>query len=706
MNLLYIIFCLLFAFNVNAEDISPELEKYFHKKNAEKGFWQEKILPKLGIRDTGRSFALIAGVGTYDNLPELEAANEDIKKITKFLTEEENFDEIVILSNADVTFNNFRIFLEGYFREKLEKYPQSRFLFTYSGHGFVDGKQSYLLKSNAKHIRDKLGSINLSSLRPIVDDIADRAHHMLFLLNSCNSGSFLDQSFGGRHIPKKKGAHAITASGTAQLSWHLDQVGSGSVFFEKVLEGVRGEADKLPEDGIVTSRELSDYVTHEVAAVTNDTQNPDIGDLRPNNRQSAGSFFFIRSRNFNKKIANYDGTEIIIGGNPFGQSMQFTLSNSKIDQGEEISLTWVTKGYDTCWLDNKRVNSAGEIYTKPEMSKSFKLLCQANGETKKMEKKVVVRKTLKKIDILRFGFQPNKIFYGETTKLSWFTKNSNKCFLDGIGEIKISGVKEITPKRSKDYEIICINDSDTKKLTSRIVVLMKPTIAHFSANSNKIYKGDTVHIRWDTNYAESCTINGESVEPSGKVTIKPLTTELYQLICITNGYKVEKKLEIEVVNPPRVKIIAFSADQQTINSGASTKLNWNVEGADSCELHSHDDENSNESNLPLVGSKIISPSYESDYKLICENRDNSKEKSLTVNVRETSNGETSKANNRLNLRIPNRFPRGYIMRPCGCWGPNPMPTEVEIRCSSGMVRVNVCPGWCMPGQPRYAYVCF
>ena len=51
------------------------------------------------------------------------------------------------------------------------------------------------------------------------------------------------------------------------------------------------------------------------------------------------------------------------------------------------------------------------------------------------------------------------------------------------------------------------------------------------------------------------------------------------------------------------------------------------------------------------------------------------------------------------------FPSNYGMKVCGCWGANPAPTEIEPRCASGYVRVNVCPGLCAPGHPPYAYVC-
>ena len=51
------------------------------------------------------------------------------------------------------------------------------------------------------------------------------------------------------------------------------------------------------------------------------------------------------------------------------------------------------------------------------------------------------------------------------------------------------------------------------------------------------------------------------------------------------------------------------------------------------------------------------------------------------------------------------LPSGYGMLVCGCWGFNPPPTIPDVRCASGAVRVNFCPGGCPAGGSPYAYVC-
>jgi hypothetical protein len=127
--------------------------------------------------------------------------------------------------------------------------------------------------------------------------VIDSAEKVLVLVNSCDSGAFLGRrGFGLNPLgPGEKGAHAIMASRPKQQSLHLDTVGPGSVFFEKIFAGLGGPADIAPSDGVVTYHELDTYLHAEIPYVTNGDQNPVEGDISPNG--SLGEFFFLnRSR--------------------------------------------------------------------------------------------------------------------------------------------------------------------------------------------------------------------------------------------------------------------------------------------------------------------------------------------------------------------------------------------------------------------------
>jgi tetratricopeptide (TPR) repeat protein len=266
----------------------------------------EKMLNsvKLTSLPVGRSFALIAGVTNYPNFSPLERslkpAEVDIEKLKSYLKDQEYFDEIVVLKDRDMNLENLNYFLENYFPRELQRSPHSRFLFAYSGHGYAtqegNYKRGFILTSLAASTTDPVDRIDLTLLRTMLDQVILSAEKVLVLVNSCQSGAFIGRKpFGPNPLgPGDRGAHAILASRANQSSLHLDQVGPGSVFFEKLFVGLDGIADNAPSDGVVTYHEIDTYLHSEIPYVTNNTQTPVEGDISPDG--SIGEFFFLNRR--------------------------------------------------------------------------------------------------------------------------------------------------------------------------------------------------------------------------------------------------------------------------------------------------------------------------------------------------------------------------------------------------------------------------
>jgi hypothetical protein len=116
------------------------------------------------------------------------------------------------------------------------------------------------------------------------------------------------------------------------LTWHDPKLGRGSVFFEKLLAGLGGQADTFPifpdghrGDGIITVDEIATYLREEVSLSTNQEQIPIPADLALN--RSLGGFFFL---NRQKMVAN--GLAPAWNPNrstPFGARVEETLISAK-----------------------------------------------------------------------------------------------------------------------------------------------------------------------------------------------------------------------------------------------------------------------------------------------------------------------------------------------------------------------------------------
>ena len=299
---------LICSFAALAADEVPEEFRQFIVHKSDSRPWSEKALNavNLSTKDIGRGFAIVAGVSSYPNLSgsekTLEPAEQDMRKLVKYLKEVEHFDEIIVLKDESMNYKNLQYFLQEYFPEKLKNNPKSRFLFAYSGHGIYDDPNGYLLESVATSMTDKGNAIDLKHLRAFFPSIVQNGHQVLVLLNACHSGAFLQRSFGFKEqvFPKLPGAHVISAGGTKELTWHDTNVGTGSVFFEKFFTGLEGRADAYPlkdgkrGDGIITVSELATYLSEEIRISSDERQNPRFGDISKDGREGGGFFFLNR----------------------------------------------------------------------------------------------------------------------------------------------------------------------------------------------------------------------------------------------------------------------------------------------------------------------------------------------------------------------------------------------------------------------------
>jgi hypothetical protein len=289
----------------------PATHRRFFVHYVDKASLVEQVLNPLGVttKDVGRSFALIAAVSAYPRMTgaskTLEPAGVDADKLTVALRDQQRFDEIVVLRNADVTPENVRYFLRDYFKRRLSEFPRSRFVFAYSGHGFSNAEKtnSYLVLSSAESLNDTYHAISLRELKDWMSETVDSGHQAAAFINACYGGSFVERKPFGQtsvRVPRNPGAHAITASTSSQIAWADTSVGNGSIFFETLLSGLSGRADVYPQqgatrgDGIITFEELYGHVYSEVIRLTGDRQKPEMGDLMPHNQPSLGSIFFIK----------------------------------------------------------------------------------------------------------------------------------------------------------------------------------------------------------------------------------------------------------------------------------------------------------------------------------------------------------------------------------------------------------------------------
>jgi len=320
----------------------------------------DRILSRIAIGSQQgaavRSFALVIGIDSYPHFQlaqdrELSPAKNDVTNLVSFLRDQQ-FDEIIVLKNADATKENIDYFLDVYLNKQLDIFgPTGRVLIAHTGHGGPGSSAAQpgnIILSAADGPRDYAHVYSMADMVPKLKNLASKSFHFVALFGSCYSGGiFASQSPGGSNdwYPKAPGAHAVSSTPHDDLAYALGDA-KGSIFFDSLIEGVRsGQGDLLSAGwiagsdgdlhriggGIVRLGSLMSFISGKIDELG---VNPATGSPFPqvligslSNSDHNGAFFFIGSAKDAKVEVSRNGKNYTLATLDTGSAL---LNNSDV----------------------------------------------------------------------------------------------------------------------------------------------------------------------------------------------------------------------------------------------------------------------------------------------------------------------------------------------------------------------------------------
>ncbi len=303
------------------------------------------------------SYALIVGNSNYINgWDPIPGAIQDVKEVAAVLEKQ----DFKVTLKTDLTKDEFNRAL-GEFALKYGKSRDNRLLFYYAGHGYTQkmatGEElGYLVMTNAPvpekdPIGFSLSSVDMQSI--VTQAKIIRARHVLFMFDSCFSGSIINMR--ERIIPKSISDNAkypVRQFITAGRS--NEPVPDRSVFKQAFLDLLEGRDEEPIPDNYITGEELGLYLKTKVPEY-NPAQHPQYGKIR-DPRLDKGDFVFILPIKSDKAIekpseqpaggtisveSSVRDSEIYVNGHHLGTT---PLNNAAISPGPH-KITVKKRGY-------------------------------------------------------------------------------------------------------------------------------------------------------------------------------------------------------------------------------------------------------------------------------------------------------------------------------------------------------------------------
>ncbi len=291
----------------------------------------------------------------------------------------------------------------------------------------------------------------------------------------------------------------------------------------------------------------------------------------------------------------------------------FQANPSRVTSGQSSTLSWRTENAAAVEIAGiGRVPLSGTLTIEPRQSTSYTLVA-TNEQGRKTQKEIRIVVAAKAPRVISFLASPFTISPGASSTLSWQTENAQSVQISGIGRVELSGSIRVSPSGTSTYTLIAENEQGVSidKALTVAVSARPPRILSFRAERQTIEKGESLSLRWQVSDATEVTINGEKVQSSGTMAVKPQRSSRYILTARNNeGEKVTDALTIEVVIPVP-KIVRFDATSP-VTQGGTTTLTWDTDNTEEVEI-------SGVGRVPLSGTRVLKPDRTTTYTLIAKN---------------------------------------------------------------------------------------
>jgi OmpA family/PEGA domain len=128
-----------------------------------------------------------------------------------------------------------------------------------------------------------------------------------------------------------------------------------------------------------------------------------------------------------------------------------------------------------------------------------------------------------------FAVSAANINCGQSSNLTWQSTDAADTNISGIGAVSGSGNQSVSPHATTTYDFSATGPGGVVKSSSTVNVNTKvdasisanPPEVHYRKIGEKVITQDSTSLSWQTSNADSVTVDGQKVDPSGSMMEKP-----------------------------------------------------------------------------------------------------------------------------------------------------------------------------------------
>lgn len=149
--------------------------------------------------------------------------------------------------------------------------------------------------------------------------------------------------------------------------------------------------------------------------------------------------------------------------------VQLQVSRDRLQQGEEVRVSWSSKDAKQVTLNGQSVGKTGAQVFTPDNTTTY-LAVATRGDKVARDSKIVAVDPKPGRPTLRISADQEAITRGQSTTLRWSSNNADRVTISDLGTVPSSGSRVVSPSQSTTYNATAVGPGGTENASARVTV--------------------------------------------------------------------------------------------------------------------------------------------------------------------------------------------------------------------------------------------
>lgn len=150
------------------------------------------------------------------------------------------------------------------------------------------------------------------------------------------------------------------------------------------------------------------------------------------------------------------------------------VSKDKIEQGQDVKVSWTSKDAKTVTLNGEKVDKVGSKVVTPQSTTTY-MAVATRGKKEARDSKTVDVSGRGARPSISISADPEGIVRGQSTTLRWHSTNAEKVTITDVGTVPSSGSRAVSPSQSTTYTATATGPGGSDDASTRVTVSEEPT---------------------------------------------------------------------------------------------------------------------------------------------------------------------------------------------------------------------------------------